>query len=75
MDFKTINKFTLWGLSFGALINLFFFYLEITSQRCDAQEEKKKKAADKQLKNELAELHKEILALKNKVDTLSDFIG
>lgn len=69
MNFKDINNFTIWGLSISAILNLFFLYLELNSQRCGAQEQKEKASAEKQLKDEIAELRKEILSLKNRIDT------
>ncbi|QDR80974.1 hypothetical protein [Sporomusa termitida] len=69
MNFKDINNFTIWGLSISAILNLFFLYLELNSQRCGAQEGKEKASAEKKLKDEVAELRKEILSLKNKINT------
>ncbi len=68
MNFRDLNNFTIWGLSISAMLNLFFLYLELSSQRCNGQAEKEKASAEKKLKTEIAELRKEILLLKNKID-------
>ncbi|OAM92446.1 hypothetical protein SAMN04515679_0514 [Pelosinus fermentans] len=67
MNCENVNRWIILGLALALISDVIFLIVEVISQNCDEQEEKKRVEQENRTKDEISELQKEVLALREQL--------
>ncbi|AJQ25664.1 hypothetical protein JBW_00312 [Pelosinus fermentans JBW45] len=67
MNCENVNRWIILGLALVLISDVIFLIVEVISQNCDEQEEKKRVEQENRTKDEISELQKEVLALREQL--------
>ncbi|SMC55511.1 hypothetical protein [Sporomusa malonica] len=71
MNCNNLNRWIILALVLSLITDLIVLFTEITSQKCDRMDEKKRNENDTKLRDEINHLKEELLSLKEQVLNLS----